>query len=109
MVTPKIFRLVILLLIDRFRPHGYALMKLLNEISDGLVRVGPGTIYPTLFYLKTRGLVREIKEERRKVYELTEKGKEELEKHRKSLETMFDNLLKISRGEWGQGALNNGE
>ncbi len=109
MVTPRIFRLVLLLLIDRFRPHGYGLMKLLREISDGLIRVGPGTIYPTLFYLKTRGLIREIKEDRRKVYELTEKGREELEKYRESLEHLLENLLKISRGEWPQGPSSKGK
>ncbi len=83
-------------------------MKLLNEISDGLIRVGPGTIYPTLFYLKTRGLIREIKEDRRKVYELTEKGREELEMYRESLERLLDNLLKILRGEWPEGTSEKG-
>ncbi len=109
MTTPRIFRLVLLLLIDRFRPHGYGLMKLLNEISDGLIRVGPGTIYPTLLYLKTKGLIREIKEDRRKVYELTERGREELEKYRESLEHLLENLLKISRGEWPQDTSRKGE
>lgn len=109
MVTPRIFRLVLLLLIDRFRPHGYGLMKLISEISNGLIRPGPGTIYPTLFYLKTKGLIREIREDRRKVYELTEKGREELERYRGALEHMLENLLEISRGERPQGTPNEGE
>lgn len=93
MCKPRIFRLLLLLLIDKYKPHGYELMKILNEISGGLIRVGPGTIYPALFILKARGLIREIGGGRRKKYELTSKGRAELEKYRDKLSMLCKNLM----------------
>ncbi len=95
MGQPRIFRLLLLVLIDKYKPHGYELMKILNEISGGLIKVGPGTIYPALFFLKARGFIREISGDRRKKYELTAKGREELEKHIDKLLILCKNLISL--------------
>ncbi len=94
-MSPRVFRLLILLLIDEYRPHGYELMKRINELAGNITRIGPGTIYPALFFLKARGLIREIKEGRRKRYELTEKGRAELEKYLGDLENMCREILRL--------------
>ncbi len=91
----RIFRLLLLALIDKYKPHGYELMKILNEISGGLIKVGPGTIYPALLLLKARGFIREIGSDRRKKYELTAKGREELEKHIDKLLILCKNLISL--------------
>jgi DNA-binding PadR family transcriptional regulator len=96
-MAPRVFRLLLLLLIDEYKPHGYELMKKLNDFSGGLYKVGPGTIYPALFFLKTRGLIREIREERRKRYELTEKGRMELMRNIRALDRLCSEILALTR------------
>jgi DNA-binding PadR family transcriptional regulator len=39
--------------------HGYALMQLVEQQSDGAVRMGPGTLYGTLNRLLAGGLITE--------------------------------------------------
>ena len=61
--------------------HGYALMQLVEEQSDGSVRMGPGTLYGTLNRLLANGLIiettgdrTEAATERRRYYRLTADG-----------------------------------
>ena len=58
--------------------HGYALMRRVSELSDGAVKMGPGTLYGTLNRLVDDGLIIETTDrathtdsERRRYYELT--------------------------------------
>ncbi|HUQ40724.1 MAG TPA: helix-turn-helix transcriptional regulator, partial [Acidimicrobiales bacterium] len=44
--------------------HGYALMRRVEELSDGAVRMGPGTLYGTLNRLVEDGLIEETTERR---------------------------------------------
>ena len=62
--------------------HGYALMRRVEELSDGAVRMGPGTLYGTLNRLVDTGLIVETTDrtrrgdsERRRYYELTAAGR----------------------------------
>ena len=62
--------------------HGYALMRRVEELSDGAVRMGPGTLYGTLNRLVESGLIVETTDqreregnERRRYYELTGEGR----------------------------------
>src|SRR5262245_18912298 len=62
--------------------HGYALMRRVEELSDGAVRMGPGTLYGTLNRLLDDGLIVETTDrsargdhERRRYYELTPDGR----------------------------------
>jgi DNA-binding PadR family transcriptional regulator len=62
--------------------HGYALMRRVCELSDGTVKMGPGTLYGTLNRLVTDGLIIETTEradhtqsERRRTYALTPNGR----------------------------------
>ncbi|NPA99453.1 MAG: PadR family transcriptional regulator [Crenarchaeota archaeon] len=93
----RISRAVILFIIYKYRPHGYELMKIIARISNGLLTPGPGTIYPLLFLLKKRGLIREVSEEgeRRKRYEVTEQGKEFLREVLPSLKGALLNFLDV--------------
>jgi DNA-binding PadR family transcriptional regulator len=61
--------------------HGYALMRRVEELSDGAVRMGPGTLYGTLNRLLADGLIVETTaegrpedNERRRYYRLTAEG-----------------------------------
>jgi DNA-binding PadR family transcriptional regulator len=62
--------------------HGYAVMQRVGELSDGAVRMGPGTLYGALGRLVDDGLVVETTDrleradgERRRYYELTANGR----------------------------------
>jgi DNA-binding PadR family transcriptional regulator len=62
--------------------HGYALMRRVEELSDGAVRMGPGTLYGTLNRLVDTGLIEETTDrvartdnERRRYYDLTRNGR----------------------------------
>lgn len=95
----KLFVLIVLLLIHRYKPHGYMLMKCIRELTRDVIKPGPGRIYPLLFLLKQRGLVREVRENRRKRYELTENGLNLLRKELPVLREILASLLKISDEE----------
>jgi DNA-binding PadR family transcriptional regulator len=63
--------------------HGYALMRRVDELSDGAVRMGPGTLYGTLNRLVDTGLIEETTDrrarpdgERRRYYQLTGAGRQ---------------------------------
>ncbi|MFN0092124.1 MAG: PadR family transcriptional regulator [Acidimicrobiales bacterium] len=72
---------VVLALLDG-ELHGYAVMQRVGELSDGAVKMGPGTLYGTLNRLVDDGLVVETTDrvdrdesERRRYYELSASGR----------------------------------
>lgn len=69
----------------RSRPlSGYEILKELSRLSAGRYVPSPGTLYPLLSYLESEGLItaREVYvgRRRKKIYELTPRGEEELTK-----------------------------
>ncbi len=69
----------------RSRPlSGYEILKELSRLSAGRYVPSPGTLYPLLSYLESEGLItaREVYvgRRRKKIYELTPGGEEELAK-----------------------------
>lgn len=55
--------------------HGYAVMQEAEQISAGTVRLAPGTIYGAFTTLEENKLITMVgKEERRKIYQITERG-----------------------------------
>jgi len=59
--------------------HGYAIMQQVEEVSKGRVKIGPGTLYGAFSTLEKERLIEMISEEnRRKIYLLTDKGKQVL-------------------------------
>ncbi|RPH62548.1 MAG: PadR family transcriptional regulator [Chloroflexi bacterium] len=62
--------------------HGYGVMQKVVAMSDGTVRIGPGTLYGAFSTLESEGLIVKVGEvERRKSYALTEKGRRVLKEH----------------------------
>jgi len=56
--------------------HGYAVMQKVENLSNGLVTIGPGTLYGAFTILETEKLITKVSEmDRRKTYSLTPKGK----------------------------------
>jgi DNA-binding PadR family transcriptional regulator len=76
--------------------HGYAVMQKVEQISQGTVKVGPGTLYGVFDTLEAAGLIVMVKEEnRRKSYKLTPKGKKILLSQIKRLEIMTGKGLTV--------------
>jgi DNA-binding PadR family transcriptional regulator len=57
--------------------HGYELMRRLQETAGGRWRPSPGSIYPMLQMFEDEGLIRGRDEDGRRVYELTDEGREQ--------------------------------
>lgn len=78
-LSPAVFHLL-LALADEDR-HGYAIMRDIEERTDGLVRVGPGMLYGSIKWLVADGFIEEAaakgraEDERRKYYRLTSDGR----------------------------------
>ena len=69
--------------------HGYGVMQKVESISDGTVKIGPGTLYGAFTTLESEGLIIKVDEvERRKVYALTDKGRQVLKEHIRRAEIM---------------------
>lgn len=62
--------------------HGYGVMQKVEAISYGTVKIGPGTLYGAFTTLESEGLIVKVDEvNRRKVYALTDKGRQVLKEH----------------------------
>jgi len=79
-------RLYLLKLLDESPRHGYDVIRLLEDRFMGLYAPSPGTIYPRLQRLEAEGLVTQSQEGGRKVYQITEAGREELRRRQDELD-----------------------
>ncbi len=77
-----LLRHVILSVLQDGPAHGYEIIKHLEERTQGHYSPSPGTLYPTLQYLEDLKLVRSEEDDGRRVYQLTDSGREELDKQR---------------------------
>ncbi len=69
--------------------HGYAVMQRVEALSEGVVQMGPGTLYGAFATLEKAGLIaRDHEEERRKYYALTPRGRRALEAQMERIEIM---------------------
>ena len=67
----------VLLVLAEGPRHGYGIMQDAEALSDGAVRLGPGTLYSLIKRFQRDGLVRECEPDadRRRCYCLTKKGR----------------------------------
>jgi DNA-binding PadR family transcriptional regulator len=71
-------RLYLLKLLDEAPRHGYEVIRLLQDRFLGVYAPSPGTIYPRLARLEEEGLVTHDEIDGKKVYRITDRGREEL-------------------------------
>jgi len=83
---------VILKLLNERPMHGYEIMKELEERMHGCYSPSPGTVYPTLQWLEDEGLVSAREVEGKKVYEITDQGREFLTRHRDIVDDIFNRV-----------------
>jgi len=79
--------------------HGYGIMQLVEEMSNGRVRLGAGTIYGAIKTLLERVWIEARGGDgRKKEYVITENGKTMVEYEILRLRELFDNGIRITRG-----------
>lgn len=83
-----------ILLCFREESHGYNVIRKVKELTDGEVRLGPGTMYGTLSKMEKDGLNRFVREEeKRKIYCITDLGREVLDLEMKRIERLYRNMM----------------
>ena len=76
--------------------HGYGISQQVRKMTGGEVTISAGTMYGTLSKMEKDGLIRFYSEEdKRRLYRITELGREVLETEIKRIERLYKN----SKGE----------
>ena len=94
-ITPTRAEFHVLLALLGGQRHGYAVMQDVENLSDGRIRLGPGTLYTAIKRLRLAGLISECDAdaERRRCYKLTRKGK-----HTATMEAQrMSDLVRVAR------------
>src|SRR5580658_2314801 len=85
----------------RLKPmHGYALVKHIKLVSDELLQVEEGSLYPALQRMLRAGLLESkegisAKGRPTRIYRLTRAGVGHLERERSGFETMFAGITRV--------------
>jgi transcriptional regulator len=85
----------------RLRPmHGYALVKHIKQVSDNLLQVEEGSLYPALQRMLRDGLLESdtglsAKGRPTRIYRLTEAGVRRVEQEVVSFEKMFEGITRV--------------
>lgn len=85
-------RLYLLKLLDEAPRHGYDVIRLLQDRFLGIYSPSPGTIYPRLARLEEEGLVTHEVIDGKKVYKITDAGREELHRRLDELSDIEESL-----------------
>ena len=76
--------------------HGYGIVQMVKEMTEGDIVLAPGTMYGSLSKMEKDGLIRFIREEeKRKLYQITDLGREILRMEIGRIERLYRN----SKGE----------
>jgi DNA-binding PadR family transcriptional regulator len=88
-------QLLILKLLDEKPRYGYEIIKELDERSKGFYVPSPGMVYPALTYLEELGHATVAADGARKLYSITESGKEHLAKNLAAAEALFTQFGRV--------------
>lgn len=82
--------------------HGYEVIQAIEERSAGTYRPSPGVVYPTLQLLEELGHARVEEQEARKVYALTDEGREDLAEHADEVRDFYDHAGEASWDDFAE-------
>ena len=94
---------VILRLLRAKPMHGYEVMKGLEEESGGWYKASPGSVYPTLQMLEDQGLVSSQDDGGKKVYTLTDAGRDYLSENSGVVDEIVDRVSDFTNGAFRAG------
>ncbi len=85
-----------ILLCLREESHGYNIIQKVEKLTDGEIRISPGTMYGSLSKMEKDGLIHFVREEeKRKIYCITELGKNVLALEMKRIERLYRNMMEV--------------
>ena len=92
--------LILALVEDRPR-HGYEIAKLIDQRSDGVLQFHVASLYPLLYRLENRGLIKgrwveKAGQRRRRFYKLTAAGQKILAQQRQTWKDFFLALDRVA-------------
>jgi DNA-binding PadR family transcriptional regulator len=85
-------RLLALALIAEQPRHGYEIIKVLEEKTEGWYAPSPGIVYPTLTYLEEAGYVTAQADGAKRLYSITAEGRAYLESNRAFVDAVLERL-----------------
>ena len=84
--------------------HGYELIRMLEERSQGFYSPSAGVIYPTLQLLADMGYITAREVEGKKIYSITDSGRAYLKENQETVDRLNDFAThrwpRMGRGEW---------
>jgi PadR family transcriptional regulator len=94
--------LVLKTLASQGRMHGYALTNLIQRVSNDLLRVEEGSLYPALHRMEDEDWVRAEwgtteKGRQARFYSITAKGRKELAREEESWERLTEGVRRVLR------------
>lgn len=102
---PGALEMMILRTLKRQPLHGYALVQHIKRVSDDLLQIEEGSLYPALQRLLKEDLVKaewsiSATNRRVRIYKLTAAGAKHLERQVSSFEKMLEGITRVlARGE----------
>jgi DNA-binding PadR family transcriptional regulator len=88
-------RLIALALIAEQPRHGYEIIKVLEDKTEGWYSPSPGIVYPTLTFLEEAGYVTAETEGAKKLYTITEEGRAYLDENRDFVDAVLERLSAV--------------
>ena len=81
--------------------HGYGIVQTVETLTDGEIRLTPGTMYGSLSKMEKDGLIQFVRaEEKRKIYCITDLGREVLDLELNRIQRLYRTAMEVtSRGK----------
>lgn len=80
--------------------HGYGIIQRVEQLTGGEIRLSPGTMYGSLSKMEKDGLIAFTREEdKRKLYRLTELGRQVLELETRRISRLYRNMREVCGDE----------
>ena len=88
-----------ILLCLREQQHGYGIVQRVKSLTHGEICLSPGTMYGSLSKMEKDGLIAFVREEdKRKLYRLTDLGRQVLELESRRIARLYRNMREV-RGD----------
>lgn len=97
--------LLVLKTLDTLGPlHGYGIARRIEQVSENLLHLNQGTLYPALLRLEQRGWIGSKwgvsdNNRRARYYSITKSGKKQLARETESWEKMAGMIARLLQGE----------
>jgi DNA-binding PadR family transcriptional regulator len=83
--------------------HGYAIMQNIKHMTDGRVKVGPGTLYSLISRFEKEHIIKKVStQESKKTYITTDKGRHILKEELTRLKQLVKDGNMLLAGEHGE-------